>query len=135
MHGRPPAGPSIAISFLLVAIACSFCRPLLRRTRIDISHRRQCLHVLVRHARRNFAWIIGLGSHPRIRSLERRSPRLDLPVIQKRSWRYSASTCRKICQSSLGRRPVTGAYFNLPGFLIVFILTLLLCASEGIGRD
>src|SRR5579864_8153414 len=24
MHGRPPAGPSIAISFLLVAIACSF---------------------------------------------------------------------------------------------------------------
>src|SRR5262249_86691 len=24
MHGRPPAGPGIAISFLLVAIACSF---------------------------------------------------------------------------------------------------------------
>ena len=24
MHGRPPAGPSIAISFILVAIACSF---------------------------------------------------------------------------------------------------------------
>ena len=24
MHGRPPAGPAIAISFLLVAIACSF---------------------------------------------------------------------------------------------------------------
>jgi amino acid transporter len=24
MHGRPPAGPSIAISFFLVAIACSF---------------------------------------------------------------------------------------------------------------
>src|SRR5581483_4197170 len=24
MHGRPPAGPSIAISFLLVAVACSF---------------------------------------------------------------------------------------------------------------
>ena len=24
MHGRPPAGPSIAVSFLLVAVACSF---------------------------------------------------------------------------------------------------------------
>src|ERR1700746_1962555 len=24
MHGRPPAGPAIAISFILVAIACSF---------------------------------------------------------------------------------------------------------------
>src|SRR6516164_5742648 len=24
MHGRPPAGPAIAISFVLVAIACSF---------------------------------------------------------------------------------------------------------------
>src|SRR5438046_6743343 len=24
MHGRPAAGPSIAISFLLVAVACSF---------------------------------------------------------------------------------------------------------------
>src|SRR5205807_6619398 len=24
MHGRPPAGPSIAISFILVAFACSF---------------------------------------------------------------------------------------------------------------
>ena len=24
MHGRPPAGPSIAISFFLVALACSF---------------------------------------------------------------------------------------------------------------
>ena len=24
LHGRPPAGPAIAISFLLVAIACSF---------------------------------------------------------------------------------------------------------------
>ena len=26
MHGRPPAGPSIAISFFLVAIACSFAK-------------------------------------------------------------------------------------------------------------
>src|SRR3982750_4005973 len=24
MHGRPPAGPAIAVSFLLVALACSF---------------------------------------------------------------------------------------------------------------
>ena len=24
MHGRPPAGPAIAVSFVLVAIACSF---------------------------------------------------------------------------------------------------------------
>src|SRR2546421_3694033 len=24
MHGRPPAGPAIALSFLLVALACSF---------------------------------------------------------------------------------------------------------------
>src|SRR6202040_1107958 len=24
MHGRPPAGPAIAVSFLLVAVACSF---------------------------------------------------------------------------------------------------------------
>ena len=24
MHGRPPAGPAIAISFILVAVACSF---------------------------------------------------------------------------------------------------------------
>jgi len=29
MYGRPPAGPAIAISFLLVAVACAFAGALL----------------------------------------------------------------------------------------------------------
>ena len=49
MHGRPPAGPSIAISFLLVAVACSFAGLVLRRTGVDDSDRGQRLHLFLRN--------------------------------------------------------------------------------------
>jgi len=48
------------------------------------------------------------------------------PVIQRRMAAF-VSTCRdKMGESVWAGGQWTGAYFNLPGFLIVFILTLLL---------
>src|SRR5258708_6720904 len=73
MHGRPAARPSIAISFLLVAIACR----------------------LAGYTKAQLA-VFGLNLPDKWAS----------PVWAGGVW--------------------TGSYFNLPGFLIVFILTLLL---------
>ena len=127
MHGRPPAGPSIAISFFLVAIACSFAGLVLRRTGLDDPDRGQRLHLFVRDARRNLCLDHRLGPDSRIRGQQHRRRGGLRRLYRKRNLRPSASSC-----PTSGRAPSgpsgqwTGAYFNLPGFLIVFILTLLL---------
>ena len=46
--GRPGAGPAISISFLLVALACSFAALVLRGTGLHDSGLRQRLHLRLR---------------------------------------------------------------------------------------
>jgi len=126
MHGRPPAGPSIAISFILVAIACSFAGLCYAELASMIPIAGSAYTYSYATLGEIFAWIIGWD--------------LILEyVVSNVAVAVGFSGYSKAQLASFGihlsdkwSSPVwaggvwTGAYFNLPGFLIVFILTLLL---------
>jgi basic amino acid/polyamine antiporter, APA family len=126
MHGRPPAGPSIAISFLLVAVACSFAGLCYAELASMIPIAGSAYTYSYATLGEIFAWIIGWD--------------LILEyVVSNVAVAVGFSGYTKAQLASFGvnlsdkwSSPVwaagkwTGAYFNLPGFLIVFILTLLL---------
>ncbi len=126
MHGRPPAGPSIAISFILVAIACSFAGLCYAELASMIPIAGSAYTYSYATLGEIFAWIIGWDlileyvvsnvavavgfggySTAQLAAFGVHLPmKWSTPVWAGGSW--------------------TGAYFNLPGFLIVFVLTLLL---------
>jgi APA family basic amino acid/polyamine antiporter len=126
MHGRPAAGPSIAISFLLVAIACSFAGLCYAELASMIPIAGSAYTYSYATLGEIFAWIIGWD--------------LILEyVVSNVAVAVGFSGYIKAQLAAFGlvlpdawASPVwaagkwTGAYFNLPGFLIVFILTLLL---------
>jgi basic amino acid/polyamine antiporter, APA family len=126
MHGRPPAGPSIAVSFILVAIACGFAglcyAELASMIPIAGSAYTYCYATLGEI----FAWIIGWDL-----ILEYVVSNVAVAIA------FSAYTKAQLASfgiplSDKWSTPVwegghwTGAYFNIPGFLIIFILTVLL---------
>src|SRR5262245_35116947 len=125
MHGRPPAGPAIAISFLLVAIACGFaglCYAELA-SMIPIAGSAYTYSyatlgeliawiigwdLILEYAVSNVAVAIGFGAYlkAQLASFGLTIPaKWSTPVIDN-GW--------------------TGSYFNFPAFLVVFILTVLL---------
>lgn len=126
MHGRPPAGPSIAISFLLVAVACSFAGLCYAELASMIPVAGSAYTYSYATLGEIFAWIIGWDlileyvvsnvvvavgfsgySKAQLAAFGIHLPdKWSSPVWASGSW--------------------TGAYFNLPGFVIVFVLTLLL---------
>ena len=126
MHGRPPAGPSIAISFLLVAIACSFAGLCYAELASMIPIAGSAYTYSYATLGEIFAWIIGwdlileyvvsnvvvaigFGAYTKaqLASFGLNLPdRWSTPVWESGHW--------------------TGSYFNFPAFLIVFILTVLL---------
>jgi basic amino acid/polyamine antiporter, APA family len=126
MHGRPPAGPSIAISFLLVAVACSFAGLCYAELASMIPIAGSAYTYSYATLGEIFAWVIGWD--------------LILEyVVSNVAVAVGFSGYSKAQLAVFGihlpdkwSSPVwasggwTGAYFNLPGFLIVFILTLLL---------
>lgn len=126
MHGRPPAGPSIAISFFLVAIACSFAGLCYAELASMIPIAGSAYTYSYATLGEIFAWIIGWD--------------LILEyVVSNVAVAVGFSGYSKAQLAAFGiiipdkwASPVwasghwTGAYFNLPGFLIVFALTLLL---------
>jgi APA family basic amino acid/polyamine antiporter len=126
MHGRPAAGPSIAISFLLVAVACSFAGLCYAELASMIPIAGSAYTYSYATLGEIFAWIIGWD--------------LILEyVVSNVAVAVGFSGYSKAQLAAFGinlpdkwASPVwasghwTGAYFNLPGFLIVFILTLLL---------
>jgi APA family basic amino acid/polyamine antiporter len=126
MHGRPPAGPSIAISFLLVAVACSFAGLCYAELASMIPIAGSAYTYSYATLGEIFAWIIGWD--------------LILEyVVSNVAVAVGFSGYAKAQLAAFGlvlsdhwSSPVyaqghwTGAYFNVPGFLIVFILTLLL---------
>ena len=126
MHGRPAAGPSIAISFILVAIACSFAGLCYAELASMIPIAGSAYTYSYATLGEIFAWIIGWD--------------LILEyVVSNVAVAVGFSGYSKAQLAAFGihlpdkwSSPVwaagswTGAYFNLPGFLIVFVLTLLL---------
>ena len=126
MHGRPPAGPSIAISFLLVAIACSFAGLCYAELASMIPIAGSAYTYSYATLGEIFAWIIGwdlileyvvsnvvvaigFGAYTKSQLAAfglNLADRWSTPVWESGHW--------------------TGSYFNFPAFLIVFLLTILL---------
>jgi basic amino acid/polyamine antiporter, APA family len=126
MHGRPPAGPSIAISFLLVAVACSFAGLCYAELASMIPIAGSAYTYSYATLGEIFAWIIGWDL-----ILEYVVSNVAVAIS------FSAYTKAQLAAFGLNlsdkwSTPVwesghwTGAYFNFPGFLIIFILTVLL---------
>jgi basic amino acid/polyamine antiporter, APA family len=126
MHGRPPAGPSIAISFFLVAVACSFAGLCYAELASMIPIAGSAYTYSYATLGEIFAWIIGWD--------------LILEYVVSNvvvAIGFSAYTKAQLSSFGLNlpdrwSTPVwesghwTGAYFNVPAFLIIFILTVLL---------
>jgi len=126
MHGRPAAGPSIAISFLLVAVACSFAGLCYAELASMIPIAGSAYTYSYATLGEIFAWIIGwdlileyvvsnvvvaIGfsayTKSQLESFGLKLPdRWSTPVWESGHW--------------------TGSYFNVPAFVIIFILTVLL---------
>jgi amino acid transporter len=126
MHGRPPAGPAIAISFVLVAIACSFaglCYAELA-SMIPIAGSAYTYtyatmgeliawiigwDLILEYAVSNIAVAVGFGGYL---TAQLQTFGLNLPV------HWSSPV--------FAGGQWTGSWFNVPAFLIVFVLTVLL---------
>jgi basic amino acid/polyamine antiporter, APA family len=126
MHGRPAAGPSIAISFLLVALACSFAGLCYAELASMIPIAGSAYTYSYATLGEIFAWIIGWD--------------LILEYVVSNvvvAIGFSAYTKSQLAAFGLNlpnrwSTPVwesghwTGSYFNVPAFVIIFILTVLL---------
>jgi APA family basic amino acid/polyamine antiporter len=126
MHGRPAAGPSIAISFILVAIACSFAGLCYAELASMIPIAGSAYTYSYATLGEIFAWIIGWDL-----ILEYVVSNVAVAVGFS-GYAKAQLAAFGIHLSDQWSSPVwasgswTGAYFNLPAFLIVFVLTLVL---------
>jgi APA family basic amino acid/polyamine antiporter len=126
MHGRPAAGPSIAISFLLVALACSFAGLCYAELASMIPIAGSAYTYSYATLGEIFAWVIGWD--------------LILEYVVSNvvvAIGFSAYTKSQLASFGLHlperwSTPAwesghwTGSYFNVPAFVIIFILTVLL---------
>jgi APA family basic amino acid/polyamine antiporter len=126
MHGRPAAGPSIAVSFILVAIACSFAGLCYAELASMIPIAGSAYTYSYATLGEIFAWIIGWDL-----ILEYVVSNVAVAVGFS-GYSKAQLAAFGIHLSDKWASPVwasgswTGAYFNVPAFLIVFVLTLLL---------
>jgi len=126
MHGRPPAGPAIAISFLLVAVACSFAGLCYAELASMIPIAGSAYTYSYATLGELIAWIIGWDL-----ILEYAVSNVAVAVGFAGYLKAQFATFHILLPDKWSS-PVwaggvaTGAYFNLPAFLIVFILTVLL---------
>jgi APA family basic amino acid/polyamine antiporter len=126
LHGRPAAGPSIAISFLLVAVACSFAGLCYAELASMIPIAGSAYTYSYATLGEIFAWIIGWDL-----ILEYVVSNVAVAVgfsgyASAQLAAFGINLPMKWSNPVFAGGHWTGAYFNLPGFLIVFILTLLL---------
>ncbi len=126
MHGRPPAGPSIAISFLLVAVACSFAGLCYAELASMIPIAGSAYTYSYATLGEIFAWIIGWDL-----ILEYAVSNVAVAVsfsgyLKAQLDAFGLHLADKWASPVWAGGQATGAYFNLPAFLIVFLLTLLL---------
>ena len=126
MHGRAPAGPAIAISFLLVAVACSFAGLCYAELASMIPIAGSAYTYSYATLGEIFAWIIGWDL-----ILEYAVSNVAVAVgfagylkAQLAQFHFVLPDAWSSPVWAAGKW--TGAYFNLPGFLGVFVLTILL---------
>ncbi len=126
MHGRPPAGPSIAVSFILVAISCSFAGLCYAELASMIPIAGSAYTYSYATLGEIFAWIIGWDL-----ILEYVVSNVAVAVgfsgyTKAQLAAFGVVLPDKWASLVWASGQWNGAYFNVPGFLIVFILTLLL---------
>jgi APA family basic amino acid/polyamine antiporter len=126
LHGRPPAGPAIALSFVLVAIACSFAGLCYAELASMIPIAGSAYTYSYATLGEIFAWIIGWD-------LILEYAVSNIAVAASFSGYLKAQLAGfGIVLPDQWSSPVwtsgqwTGSYFNIPAFLVVFILTVLL---------
>ena len=126
MHGRPPAGPAIALSFILVAIACSFAGLCYAELASMIPIAGSAYTYSYATLGEIFAWIIGWDL-----ILEYAVSNVAVAVgfsgyLKAQLAAFGLNIPDKWSTSIFAGGQLTGAYFNVPAFLVVMILTVLL---------
>ncbi|MGH9415828.1 MAG: amino acid permease [Terriglobales bacterium] len=125
-HGRPAAGPSIAISFILVAVACSFAGLCYAELASMIPIAGSAYTYSYATLGELIAWIIGWDL-----ILEYAVSNVAVAVgfsgyltslLGAMGINLPAKLSEPIWQNGVR----TGAWFNLPGFIVVMLLTVLL---------
>lgn len=126
MHGRPPAGPAIAISFILVAVACSFAGLCYAELASMIPIAGSAYTYSYATLGEIFAWIIGWDL-----ILEYAVSNVAVAVgfsgyLKAQLASFGLVIPDKWSSAVFAGNHWTGAYFNVPAFLVVMILTVLL---------
>ncbi len=126
LHGRPPAGPAIALSFILVAVACGFAGLCYAELASMIPIAGSAYTYSYATLGEIFAWIIGWDlileyavSNVAVAASFSGYLKAQLAgfgIVLPDQWSSPVWTAGQW----------TGSYFNLPAFLIVFFLTVLL---------
>ena len=126
VHGRPAAGPAIAISFILVAVACSFAGLCYAELASMIPIAGSAYTYSYATLGEIFAWIIGWDL-----ILEYAVSNVAVAVgfsgyLKAQLATFGIILPDRWSNSVWADGHLTGAYFNVPAFLIVFALTVLL---------
>ena len=126
MHGRPPAGPAIALSFILVAAACSFAGLCYAELASMIPIAGSAYTYSYATLGEIFAWIIGWDL-----ILEYAVSNVAVAVgfsgyLKAQLATFGINLPERWSSSVWAEGHLTGSYFNFPAFLVVFVLTILL---------
>jgi amino acid transporter len=126
MHGRPPAGPGIAVSFILVAIACSFAGLCYAELASMIPIAGSAYTYSYATLGEIFAWIIGWDL-----ILEYAVSNVAVAIgfagyLKAQLAQFGMTIPDKWSTPVWAGGHATGAYFDVPAFLVVMILTWLL---------
>src|SRR6266446_6833997 len=127
LHGRPPAGPAIALSFILVAIACSFAGLCYAELASMIPIAGSAYTYSYATLGEIFAWIIGWDL-----ILEYAFSNMSVAVgfsaylsdILENLFGFHLP--RQLSMPAIVEGQFTGSWFNLPALLILMILSYLL---------
>jgi APA family basic amino acid/polyamine antiporter len=126
MHGRPAAGPAIAISFVLVAIACSFAGLCYAELASMIPIAGSAYTYSYATLGEIFAWIIGWDL-----ILEYAVSNVAVCVgfagyLKAQLAQFGLALPDRWSSPVWADGKWTGAYFNIPAFIVVMILSWLL---------
>ncbi len=126
MHGRPAAGPAIAISFILVAIACSFAGLCYAELASMIPIAGSAYTYSYATLGEIFAWIIGWDL-----ILEYAVSNVAVCVgfagyLKAQLAQFGLILPERWSSPVWADGKWTGSYFNIPAFLVVMILSWLL---------